>query len=256
MFGTLTGKLARLRRGWACLFCLLFVLCTPCLSFAQDDFEDAELDKEIAVLEPRPFTKAGRGEIALGLSTIASDLFVVYMPVNLRFAYHVHEWVSVELSASFMGCFSGEVSDDLTRTAPQKCLRFLTPSYDSLKKDAPHTQLRSANIEQYQVARFAFNPIFSPFVGKFRLTGGAIVHYDLNLAAGLGIQLLETLDEKEIGKIHYGVSVEGNLGLGLRFVFLNFVGLRLDFREYLYEKKRDQSLGTASEFGLSLSFLL
>ena len=232
---------------------------------AISDYHDPELvqtpmqsalEKSISVVEPRPFEKTGHGEFAFGLSTIASDIFVVYLPVSLRGGYHFKEWVSLELAASFMGCFSNETGDDLTRGASQKCMRFMTPGYDHLKETANQTQLRSITIDQYQVARFVLNPIFSPFNGKFSLMNSAIVHYDLNVTAGLGVQILETLDKTNIGSIQYGASFEGNFGLGIRFIFVDFVGLRIDFREYLYEKKRNKSLGTASEFGLSVSFLL
>ena len=221
----------------------------------QTPMQSAE-EKEIVVVQPRPFEKAGHGEIAIGLSTIASDIFVVYLPVSLRGGYHFKEWVSLELTASFMGCFSDETGSHLERGASQKCMRFMTPGYDHLMDTADQTQLRNVIVEQYQTARFVLNPVFTPFYGKFSLMNATIVHYDLNVTAGLGVQILETLDKTNIGNIHYGASFEGNFGMGIRFIFLDFVGLRIDFREYLYEKKRNKSLGTASEFGLSVSFLL
>lgn len=214
-------------------------------------------EKAIAVIEPRPFTKAGRGEITLGLGTIASDIFLVYLPVTLRGAYHFKEWVSLELSATYMGCFSGETGDNQLRASGQKCMRFTTPGYDDLTQNtADHTQLRGVTIQEYQVARFALNPVFSVFMGKFAWAGQGIAHFDLNVSAGLGVQIVETPDKLIPGQIHYGASFEGNLGLGLRFVFVDFVGVRLDFREYLYGKQNDKGLGTASEFSLSVSFLI
>lgn len=74
----------------------------------RDEVMDSAAEKAIAVIETRPFTKAGRGEIALGIGTIASDIFLIYLPVTLKGAYHFKEWVSLELSASYMGCFSDE----------------------------------------------------------------------------------------------------------------------------------------------------
>ena len=213
--------------------------------------------KAIASIEPRPFTKEGRGEISLGLGTIASDIFLVYLPVTLRGAYHFKEWVSLELAASYMGCFSSDVGENQTRAADQKCMRILTPTYDRLMgSSADQLQLRSVKIKEYETARFALNPVFSPFMGKFALANDQIAHFDLNVSAGLGLQIVETPDDTEIGKLHYHASFEGNFGLGIRFVFLDFVGLRLDFREYLFGKQNDKGLGTSSEFSLSVSFLL
>ena len=51
--------------------------------------------------------------------------------------------------------------------------------------------------------------------------------------------------------IHIGLVEDA-----LRFVFLDYVGLRIEFREYLYGKQRNKGLGTASEFTLGVSFLL
>ena len=155
-----------------------------------------------------------------------------------------------------MGCFSDEVGDNLARSASQKCMRVLTPTYDRLSDTSGETQLRGVTIKEYQVARFGLNPVFSPFMGKFSLMNRAIVHYDLNLTVGLGLLIVEMPDNVQIGKINYGTSFEGNFGIGLRFVFLNFVGLRLDFREYLFGKQNDKGLGTSSEIALSVSFLL
>lgn len=247
---------------------LLLICLMPGISSAEDvislNTEDATLDpmesaseKAIAAIETRPFSKEGRGEISLGLGTIASDLFLVYLPVTLRGAYHFKEWVSLEASASYMGCFSSEIGENQTRSSAQKCMRFLTPTYDRLMGNAAdQIQLRSVKIKEYQTARFALNPVFSPFMGKFALANSSIAHFDLNLTAGIGVQIAETPDDVEIGKLHYNASFEGNLGLGIRFVFLDFVGLRLDFREYLFGKQNDKGLGTSSEFSLSVSFLL
>lgn len=247
----------------ACLLCML-----PVVAGAQEtvslDAQESTLspmqsagEKALAVIEPRPFSKAGRGEISLGIGTIASDIFLVYMPVTLRGAYHFKEWVSLELSASFMGCFSDEVGENQTRAGKQKCMRFLTPSYDKLTgSEADLTQLRTLTLQEYQVARFDLNPVFSLFMGKFALMGSAIAHFDLNLTAGLGVLVVEALKPGDVGNFEIKAAFEGNLGLGLRFVFLDFVGLRIDFREYLYGKQRDKGLGTASEFTLGVSFLL
>ncbi|MBQ9816393.1 MAG: hypothetical protein IJM59_02845 [Proteobacteria bacterium] len=228
------------------------------------DTEDASLDamqsadeKAIAVIEKRPFSKAGRGELSLGLGTIASDIFLVYLPVTLRGAYHFKEWVSLELSASYMGCFGSDVGKNQTRAADQKCMRFLTPTYDRVTGSAAsQTQLRNIILKEYEVARFTLDPVFSIFMGKFALANDAIAHFDLNLAAGIGVQIVEMPDNTNMSKINYGAAFEGNFGLGVRFVFLDFVGVRLDFREYLFGKQRDKGLGTSSEFSLSVSFLL
>ncbi len=248
---------------------VLFILLFPGLALAGPDKvslndDEAVLDpavsaseKSLAVIEGRPFGKSGRGEISLGLGTIASDIFLVYLPVTLRGAYHFREWVALEASASYMGCFSSETGENQTRASGQKCMRFLTPTYDRLTGSAAdQTQLRGVKLKEYEVARFAVNPVFSVFMGKFALANDAIAHFDMNVTAGLGAQIVETPDEEEIGKIHYGGTFEGNLGLGLRFVFLDFVGLRVDFREYLFGKQHGKGLGTSSELSLSVSFLL
>lgn len=214
-------------------------------------------DKQLAVVEPRPFTKEGRGEITLGLGTIASDVFLVYLPVTLRGAYHFKEWISLEASASFMGCYSNEVGDDLQRASGQKCHRILKSSYRQLSQENLNmTHVGHVIMREYQVARFNINPVWSPFVGKFSLGNDAIVHFDLNLTAGLGAVIVEWMDEENHGSSDIRASFEGNLGIGLRFVFWNVFGLRLDFREYLYGKQEGHGLATASELMLGFSFLL
>ena len=214
-------------------------------------------EKAIVSIEKRPFQKEGRGEISIGVSAIASDIFLVYMPVTIRGGYHFKEWVSLEVTASYMGCFSDDTGDNQTRAAGQRCMRFLTPTYDHLTgPGSDKTQLRGITIEEYDVARFSLTPVFSVFMGKFAIAGAGIAHFDINLAAGLGAKIVEMPSKTPGGSIEYGASVEGSLGLGVRFVFLDFVGIRLDFREYLFGKQNDKGLGTSSEFALSVSFLL
>ena len=121
--------------------------------------------------------------------------------------------------------------------AGQHCMRFLTPSYDRLTgSQSSDTQLRGVKIKEYSVARVALAPVFSVFMGKFAVANRGIAHFDLNVAA-------------------FSNSIDGR-GIGMRFVFLDFVGLRLDFREYLFGRQNDKGLGTAAEFALSVSFLL
>lgn len=214
-------------------------------------------EKELAVIEKRPFSKAGRGEISIGLGTVASDIFVIYMPVTLRGGYHFKEWAALEASASYMGCFSGAVGENQTRAAGQRCMRFLTPTYDRLTgRQSSETQLRSVKILEYSVARFALTPVFSLFMGKFALANRGIAHFDLNIAAGVGVQVVETPAPRAGDSIGYHAAFEGNFGLGMRFVFLDFVGLRFDFREYLFGRQNGKGLGTSAEFTLGVSFLL
>jgi len=222
---------------------------------AFDAMTSAEL-KQIVTVEQRPFSKEGRGALSLGLGTIASDVFVVYLPITLRGGYHFREWMSLEASASFMGCYSDDVGSNLERGAGQRCQRVMKSSFKQLtEKNLNLTHVSHVVLEEYQVARFNINPIWSPFVGKFALGNSSIVHFDLNLTAGLGAVIVEQMID-ELGNHELKASFEGNLGAGVRFVFLDFVGLRFDFREYLYGKQDDNGLATASELSLSVSFLL
>lgn len=212
--------------------------------------------KQIAVVEPRPFTKEGRGELMLGLGTIASDVFLVYLPLTLRGAYHIKEWMSVEASASFMGCYSDAVGPNLERAADQRCQRVLKSSYRNLtEQNLDMTHVSHVVMKEYQTARFAINPVWSPIVGKFALANDAIAHFDLNFTAGLGAVIVEKITD-EVGNRATKASFEGNLGAGVRFVFMDMLGVRLDFRQYLYGKQDDEGLATASELTLGFSVLL
>ncbi len=245
----------------AFLTCLCFALTAfadDTIQLTQDTYgaEASSDQKQIAVVEPRPFTKEGRGELALGLGTIASDVFLVYLPVTLRGAYHFKEWISLEATASFMGCYGDDIGPNLERAADQRCQRVLKSSYRQLTQENLNmTHVSHVVMKEYQVARFALNPVWSPFVGKFALGNDAIAHFDVNLSAGLGAVLVEAILD-EVGHREIRASFEGNLGAGLRFVFMDQLGVRFDFRQYLYGKQNDNGLATASEVTLSFSVLL
>ena len=225
------------------------------------DFESAASasadNKAISVVQPRDFTKAGKVEITPGLAVIPTDIFMTYLPLDLRIAYHFNEAVSLELSSSFLGCFSSESGDHQERTYRQHCLRFPTPLYDKLTVNEQEiTQIRNVSLKELQVARFYLNPVWTPFYGKFSALNAQIVHYDFSLTAGVGVLLTETPDETDISNRFINAAFEGNLGFGLRFMFREFFGLRFDFRQFLYMKQEGRGLGTSSEFSLGLSFMI
>lgn len=211
---------------------------------------------EISTLQKRRFSKAQKFEISPTLGVIPSDIFVVYLPLTLRMAYHFNEALSLELQSSFLGCFSSKVGPNQTRAASQNCLRFMSPAYQRLSSSNKNiTQIRNIAIQEWQTARFALNPVWAPFFGKFSLANNSIVHFDLHITAGIGLLLTETIDENT-QNIQIHPNFEGNLGAGLKFFFLQFLGLRFDFRTYLFPKQKNKGLGTATEFSVGLSFLI
>lgn len=249
----------------AILFALL-IWSIPLSAFSQDEAPQSDDDsysamssagqKQVAVVEHRPFSKAGRGEIALGLGTIASDVFLVYLPVTLRGAYHIKEWIAVEAAASFMGCYGDSTGPNLERASEQRCHRVLKSSFRRLtEEDLDMTHVSHVVIQEYQTARFSADAIWSPVMGKFALGNSVIAHFDLNLAAGLGVVLVEQIMD-ESGSREIKASFEGNLGVGTRMVFMDRFGVRLDFREYLYGKQEDRGMAAASELTLSFSVML
>ncbi|MFA5623663.1 MAG: outer membrane beta-barrel domain-containing protein [Bradymonadales bacterium] len=228
----------------------------------NSELEDMSADEhakvyDLSTLQSRRFSKSKKFELTPSIAVIASDIFVIYLPLTLRLAYHFNEAVSLDFQASYMGCFSGKVGKSQTRAASEHCLRFLSAGYERLTgRYQSATQIRNIAIQEWQVARFHLNPIWAPFYGKFSLANKSIVHFDLHITAGIGLLLVETIGREDAQKVKLHPVFEGNLGFGMKFFFHDFLGLRFDYRSYLFPKQRKKGLGTASELSVGLSFLL
>jgi outer membrane beta-barrel protein len=78
---------------------------------------------------------------------------------------------------------------------------------------------------------------FAPVYGKLNLLAELPVHFDLVLLAGVDwitYQKAVDFQTAQQGPPGSDSSLGGHLGLGMRFFFGGFMGLRFEVRDYLY----------------------
>lgn len=196
-------------------------------------------DESIYVVQPRPFSKKGRFELAPLFFTSMNPKFVGYVGGALSAAYHVRENLAVEVVSSIpygMYSYFSNLVEDVYKNEN------LTPEAVDLK----HMRyFGSASVQ------------LSALYGKFRLKffkWSTLIDYDAYLLGGLGVaQTKEACADYGKGDCSSLVGAElglrkpddvsdawkltGNVGGGMRFFFTEHFGLRLEVRDIIYGDK-------------------
>lgn len=73
------------------------------------------------------------------------------------------------------------------------------------------------------------NAIFSPIYGKISWFTWAVLNFDLYAVGGAGLVQYSGLED--------GTSFMGNAGLGLRFFATEWLSARVEFKDYIYNRK-------------------
>ncbi len=221
------------------------ITAAPSVSSAQEPIDD-ELEKywnvELAVpsrTNPK-YERAGTFEATLITGVVPNDSFYMPIPAGVRLGYHFTDSVSLEGSFAYL---LGAESDLLVFL---KCPQGGDCKTDLLQgvKKPPHLQmLGSADL------------VYSPFHGKFGLFAAKLSHFDLGVAAGVGLiaASIDTSDEGDEDNPPSQFLAAAHWGMGFRFYTMEWLALRLDYRQFLY-KPADAFLSPV-EFTVGLSFL-
>lgn len=202
----------------------------------------------IRTLQRRLFAKFGRLEFSIFGGLVPNDPFIFYMPIGLRFDYHFNEAFALEVSGSFLGCFTGN------RTAKsdpsEACLRVNSDLKEDLEvRKQERTGVQQIKLLDQQVTRIDVAAMWSPFFGKVAVMNDELVHFDVNIVGGAGFLLTESLNDRL--EVEFRPTIEAVVGLGFKFYFGGRFGVRADFRQYIYPKENG---GTANPSEITLGF--
>lgn len=189
--------------------------------------------RELSVVQKRLFTKDNKMEVSLFTGIIPNDPFVTYVPLGGRFNYYFLESISLEVAGSWAGL---QLDSDLS----------------SFLKNEKKIQ---ANVELLDVQqwRAGAGVVWSPFYGKMALLQRKLAHFDINVMAGFGALGVESPPQDGIGDPVKETRIEGILGAGFRFFLTKSVTLRVDYRQYIFQKTNGGT-ATPSEISLGASF--
>jgi outer membrane beta-barrel protein len=190
--------------------------------------------REVAVVQKRLFTKAGRAELSLFSGIIPNDPFLTYIPIGGRFNYYFVESISLEIAGSFTGD-AVQIDSELT---------------EFLK----NTKNIQANVDLLDIQQWRADAavVWSPFYGKLALLQRKLSHFDINLAAGFGVVQTDSPNEERTAT-ESQFKPEGIVGAGFRAFLTESFTLRLDFRQFIFQKVGG-GVATPSEISLGVSF--
>lgn len=198
---------------------LLALWAAPARASEADAFED-----KVPPISGQLYPKAGRIELSAGASLSVNDPFYSKTFGSLKLAWHLNEFFSAGVHAA--GGLTSATGSTSICPANQGC------------GPASAVQLRQVpgKIQWLAGAEGAFAPVY----GKLNLLAELPVHFDLAILAGADLVTYQKAVDAQtaaLGAPGNDSSVGGHVGLGMRFFFAGFMGLRFEVRDYLYSAR-------------------
>ena len=180
----------------------------------------------------RTLDRQMRHEITLFNSFVPNDPFNSYYPIGARYDFYFLDWLGMELWGGYMI----RVTSDLGE--------FLKANFNaSLLQDIPPSLEWFAGV----------NLMFAPLHGKFAMFGSKLTHFDGFLTLGGGP--VGTKSRNPAGETESSVAFGGNFGIGVRLRFIELLGVRLEYRQHIYDAKGGSNAFPA-EISLGVSLWL
>ena len=176
--------------------------------------------REIYVMQQRPFLKEGRFATTLYGGIIPNNIFEQYFPVGLRLNYYLMENVGIELSGSYAFARRPSVNE-------------IVEDHDLVTagdEEGDGTIL----IGDTQLSHTTVGIKWSPVYGKFSLFDNRLFYFDMYAYAGAGVVVTRT--EPSPRDVGTTAKPEGAFGAGLAVYTGQHLGLRLDYRQFVFQK--------------------
>jgi outer membrane beta-barrel protein len=179
---------------------------------ADDDWSKV---REVYTVQKRPFEKVNRLSVTVYGGLIPNNIFERYYPVGLRLNYFILENIGLELAGSYAFTQKTPVNDVAT--------------------EGSGINANNIRIGDSQVSHSNFGIVWSPFYGKSALYDEDIGYFDLFVMGGVGLAVTQT--RQQIGREpETTAKTEGVLGAGLAWYFKDHAAVRLDYRQFVFQK--------------------
>ncbi|MFB6264474.1 MAG: outer membrane beta-barrel domain-containing protein [Bradymonadaceae bacterium] len=191
--------------------------------------------RKVRTVQKREFQKVGRFAVTAYGGIIPNNIFERYFPVGVRLNYFILENIGVELSGSY--AFKKDTGLRATLNEPKG------------------VGAKGVRVGDSQRGHANFGITWSPFYGKMALYDDAIGYFDAYLFGGAGLVITKTPENlnQPKSKIPTTVKPEGVLGAGLAFYTLGHAAIRVDFRQFAFQKVKGVG-GVANPSEISLGF--
>ena len=182
---------------------------------AEDDPMYWAQMRDIYTIQRRAFLKEGRFSISLYGGMIPNNIFEQYFPVGLRANYYVLENIGLEVASSY-------------------AFRRRT-TLESMVLDSNGIGSNSVLLGDIQVSHSSLGVQWSPVYGKFAFNNTGLFYFDMYVLGGAGIVVVQT--ESQVN-VDAGTTAkpEGVIGAGMAVFMGEHLGLRLDYRQFVFQK--------------------
>lgn len=181
----------------------VFALATP--AAAQDPVDIGLIKNEdVRIVQKLLYPKRKRTELSAGLQFLPFDPFTMGVAAQFGFDYHLEENLSITATLGGGWSFANAQYNDLASA------RF------GVAPDA-----------YGYVASLQGGMAWAPIYAKLNLDGATVVHYDVYLAARVGV----TLENTVVDRSTFAVSPTLTPAIGSRFFFGERYAIRLELRD-------------------------
>ncbi len=212
--------------------------------------------RDVYSLQQRSFQKDGRFALSLYGGVIPNNIFESYIPVGIRMNYFVLENIGIELSTSYNFSYDKGLEDKITEPSGVSAQQVLVADQQvayAFDFDNPAKDRDGIDVGKLFVpSRVNFGVVWSPFYGKTSFYSSALNYFDLYLFAGAGLAITQTTPDFNAPK-EADIKPEGALGAGMAFYFGQHTTLRLDFRQFVFQKVNG-GVANPSEVSLGLGY--
>jgi outer membrane beta-barrel protein len=194
-------------------------------SSSSDEEEKAKTTNKIPTLEDRIkpvsgaiFEGGGRHELSPEFDLSLDDPFFQKYMFGLKYAYHINNQFAVGLRGVFgfaTPSSSVNICNSLTCGAPTLQQLLMTPGDIGLM--------------------IGLNLDWAPLYGKMNFFGERVLHFDTFVSAGPDV--IQYHDPSAAGNAAF--TFGGHVGVGQHYLFNQWFGIRVDFRDYFYAGNRD-----------------
>ncbi len=191
--------------------------------------------RKIHTVQKREVQKVGRLGVSAYGGMIPNNIFERYFPVGLRLNYFILENIGLELSGSH--AFRSETA------------------LEGVMDEANGINSESVRVADTQLWHANFGLLWSPFYGKTSFYENSIGYFDMFLFGGMGMVVTKTPEvaNEPLSEIDPNIKPEGVLGAGLSYFLLDNAMIRLDYRQFIFQKAGDVG-GVANPSEVSVGF--
>jgi outer membrane beta-barrel protein len=192
--------------------------------------EKPVVEETIFVVQGKRFLSQGRFELTPQIAQSVNDQFTSHTGVLVSGLYHLKENVAVEATVGAFGWW------DQGGSSPRLGGRDTDLTIELRQKE----QLAPERVKLYQFPFVAAGNLqWSPLYGKVNVSDLVLGQFNLYLSVGAGVAglQLETLTpgpaDKTFVTLNSPIALTTTFGGGLRFYFTDWLGVRVEVRDYV-----------------------